>query len=215
MSPVPLFGPSLHMHQQSQQLHHLEPAFLQNPTIYYVFCNFYQSRASRNYEALPLYTREVREHRKKEHWISSKTIAAITLAAAVQLVSGQCDYTGCSRIPSPVFSHYPDYFNAYVIFVVVAFASSGTGTRLAHDFPLLGKFMGEIAVLCVCLAFGLAIWVILPLGLRWISWVSLLPLLPSILPMHPSVFSRQMMQKFRSLLHYFKNWVQKIMFGEA
>ncbi|ERN18745.1 hypothetical protein AMTR_s00067p00026370 [Amborella trichopoda] len=90
MSHVPLFGPPLHMRQQSQQLHRLEPAFVHNSTI------------------------------------SSKTIAAITLAAAVQLVSGQCDYTGCSRIPSAVFSRYPDYFDAFVIFLVLTFASSET-----------------------------------------------------------------------------------------
>ncbi|ERM98431.1 hypothetical protein AMTR_s00072p00123230 [Amborella trichopoda] len=202
LEPVPYaaFAPPLNIHQQYHYLHH-SPCTIFINRVFYFSC---ESRASENYATLPLYTTEINENGKKDPWISSKTIAMVAIAVVIALISMQCDYTGCSPIPSPVFWPYHVHFNAFVILIVLAFATSGTGPRLGDYFPLLGKFMEEMGVIVLSIAFGLAIWFVLPLHLRWVSWVSLLP-----------VLSRLVLQSYKALLHYFDNWVKKSWCGEA
>ncbi|ERN16474.1 hypothetical protein AMTR_s00052p00217200 [Amborella trichopoda] len=79
-------------------------------------------------------TREIYDNGNWDPWISSNTIAMTIIIA---LINMHCDYTGCSPTPSHVFSAFS--CSLFVSLVVLTFGSSGTGTRLSHYFPLLGR----------------------------------------------------------------------------
>ncbi|KAL4190577.1 hypothetical protein AMTRI_Chr07g25400 [Amborella trichopoda] len=151
--------PLLHMHQHQQQHYHLYPTFVSSSTINFNSFYFYHSRSSWG-QTLPLYVEQGTVKQKESHWISGKTIAKITLTAAIQLIS--------------------TFINSFVICMVVAFAASVVQKDFGRRFPVGGKLLAEMASACLTLAFGLALWAVLPARFWCVLLISLIPWLASL-----------------------------------
>ncbi|ERN15907.1 hypothetical protein AMTR_s00039p00221810 [Amborella trichopoda] len=177
------------MHQHQQQHYHLYPTFVSNLTINFNSFYFCQSRSSWG-QTLPLYVEQGTVNQRESHWISSKTIAKITLTVAIQLISSHYEHqNGCNDgtlesandgISKTANQWRSACLNAFVICMVVAFAASGVQKDLGRRFPLGGKPSAEMASACLTLAFGLAMWAVLPARFWCTLLISLIPLLASL-----------------------------------
>ncbi|ERN15905.1 hypothetical protein AMTR_s00039p00221040 [Amborella trichopoda] len=181
--------PLLHMHQHQQQHYHLYPTFVSSSTINFNSFYFYHSRSSWG-QTLPLYVEQGTVKQKESHWISGKTIAKITLTAAIQLISSHYEHQngsndGTSKSANDGISKIANqwrsaFINSFVICMVVAFAASVVQKDFGRRFPVGGKLLAEMASACLTLAFGLAMWAVLPARFWCVLLISLIPLLASL-----------------------------------
>ncbi|ERN18753.1 hypothetical protein AMTR_s00067p00035650 [Amborella trichopoda] len=178
-SPLTLHpSPSIYSYHHLE-VHHLLVAISDNSNSGYLLCASRRFQQFVAYPALPLYNRyeEPKPLRDFPNQDIIKICASFPLTVAIELAVNQYNGTNSSTI----FQTHPGFCSAFLIFIMLAFTASWAELRLRGHSKRASRVLAEIAYVCVAVSFTLMIWLMLPVNFRWVAWLSVLPMLASMI----------------------------------